>query len=44
LKYNKSIMVENLNNPQVLRKKASLTTKLLQGHVSNVKDSCYLFD
>jgi hypothetical protein len=25
-------------------KKATLTNKLLQGHVSNVKDSFYLFD
>ena len=38
-------MVENLSNPSgALRKKASLTSKLLQGHVSNVKESFYLFD
>jgi hypothetical protein len=26
------------------RKKANLTAKLIQGHVSNVKESFYLFD
>ena len=37
-------MVEYVGKTNITRKKAVLAPKLLQAHISNVKESFYLFD